>query len=286
MSWHPSDLVSDVDLRDYEEAIISSFGQTTWHGKRTKALEDWLFPILQGRGLDPFRLVTRAECDAVYSYTGSAYTDVTGATRDTSADDLNLATVFVTPGSDALYLGSTRPFRGLFLRLEDQVSTVSGVLSVAYWNGNWESVLLSDGTQQAAGKTLSGGGSVTWLTPYDWSVRSLNSSSRLYWVKVTTTATPSGAKAGQISTIRASVLRAPLTFRTLELIFREAPIAQDGPWEAKATYYAEQADLALQRALPLIGAEFDSDASDAISETESAQTAEEAGGGPWVMERA
>ena len=158
MSWHPADLVTDVDLRDYEESVLTSFGQTTWHGKRTKALEDWLFPILKGRGFDPFRLVTRSEPTSVFSYTASAYTDRTSVVKDTTADDLNLATVFATVGTDALYIGSTEPFRGVFLRLEGNVSSVSGTLSVSYWNGNWESLLVSDGTIQTAGRTLSAGG--------------------------------------------------------------------------------------------------------------------------------
>ena len=141
-------------------------------------------------------------------------------------------------------------------------------------------------TIQTAGRTLSAGGSVSWLLPYDWSARSVNGSDRLYWARITVSATPTGAQAGQIGVIRSSALRAPATFRTLELIFREAPAGEDGPWTAKATYYAEQADVALQRALSIIGGEFDTDNSDQISETEAAQTPEEVGGGPWVLERA
>lgn len=286
MSWHPNDLVTDADLRDYEASILTSFGETTWLAKRTKALEDWLFPILAGRGFDPFRLITRAEVDVAYAHTGGTYTAVTSLVRDTPPDDVNLATVFTTPATDALYLGSTRPFRGVFVRIEDNPSTVASVLSVAYWAGTWTSLLVADGTQDVAGKTLSGGGSVTWLLPMDWTTRAVNNSTRLYWVKVTVSATPTGAKTGQIATIRASALRPPATFRTLELIFREAPIQEQGPWDAKADYYAAQANEALQRALPLVGAEFDSDASDQISETESGQTSDEATGGGWVLERA
>lgn len=286
MSWHPNDLVSDIDLRDYEESVLTSFGQTTWQGKRTKALEDWLFPILKGRGFDPFHLQTRAEADHVWSYTASAYVDRTGVVRSTTDDDLNLATVFATPGTDALYIGSAQPFRGLFLRMETAVSSVSGVLSVAYWNGNWEAVSVSDGTVQTAGKTLSAGGTVTWGLPYDWTTRTISTSTALYWVKVTLSATPTGAQAGQVAVVRSSVLRAPATFRTLALIFREAPASQDGPWLEKAQYYEQEADTALQRALSLVGGEFDTDASGQVSETEAAQTSEEAGGMPWALERA
>jgi hypothetical protein len=286
MSWHPNDLVSDVDLVDYEASILSQFGQTSWQGKRTKALEDWLFPILKGRGFDPHKLRTRADVDQAFGFTGSAYTDVTGVTRDTTDDDLNLATVFTTVGTDALYLGSSAPFRGLFIRMLDAVSSAAGVLSVAYWNGNWEPLLIADGTTQTAGKTLSAGGSVTWLLPVDWMTRAINGSARWYWVKVTVSATPTSAKASQIGVIRASCLRAPATFRTLQLIMAEAPTSQEGPWRDKYQFYQTEADTALQRALQICGAEFDTDQSDQISQTEAAQTPEEAGGVPWSLERA
>lgn len=285
MSWSPNDLVSDVDLRDYEEAILTSFGQTTWQAKRSKALEDWLFPILKGRGFDPYKLRTRAAVEKACAYTGLAYTDRTGVVSDTTDDDLNLATLFASAGSDCLYIGSSQPFRGLFFRLLDAVSSVTGTMSVAYWNGNWENLLIADGTMQVAGKTLSAGGSVTWLLPMDWMVRGVSTYGAYYWVKVTVSATPTSAKAGQIGVIRSSSLRAPATFRTLQLIFQEAPSSSDGPWRDKAEFYKDEADSALQRALVIVGGEFDTDASELIETSEADNTAEEVGGG-WMLERA
>lgn len=286
MSWHPNDLVTDADLRDYESAVMTGFGQTSWQSKRTKAVEDWLFPILKGRGFDPQRLRTRYELDAAWGYTASVYTDIASALKDTTDDDVNLATTFATAGTDALYLGSTSPFKGIFVRLLDAVSTAAGVLSVAYWNGSWENLLVLDNTTQVTGKALSSGGSVTWLLPVDWMTRHVNSSARLYWVKVTVSATPTAAKASQIGTIRQSVLRAPATFRTLQLIMAEAPTGSEGPWREKAEFYKDEADLALTRALLVVGGEFDTTPTDLISPEEAAQTNEQAGGGPWVLERA
>src|SRR4051812_7731493 len=129
MSWHPNDLVTDADLRDYEADILTKFGQTTFQGKRTKALEDWLFPVLKARGFDPGRPRTRYEPEQVWGYTASVYTDGTSAAKDTTDDDLNLATTFATVGTDALYIGSVEPFRGLFVRMLEAVSAVAGVLS-------------------------------------------------------------------------------------------------------------------------------------------------------------
>lgn len=286
MSYHPNDLVSDFDLADYEAGIMSGFGQTSWQGKRTKALEDWLFPILKGRGFDPHRLRTRFEPEQVWGYTGSAYSDKTSAAKDTTDDDLNLATIFATVGTDALYIGSKEPFRGLFVRLLDSPSSVAAALSVSYWNGNWEPLTVSDGTTQAAGKAFSAGGAVSWLLPADWMTRPISTATGYYYVKVTISATPTGAKAGQIGVIRGSSLRAPATFRTLQLIFQEAPTGGNGPWKEKADFYKDEADLALQRALAIVGGEFDSDASDEVSDTESQQTTDQVSGGGWALERA
>jgi hypothetical protein len=271
VSWHLNDLLTDEDLVSYESAILTQFGTTDWQSRRTKALEDWLFPILKGQGFDPHRLRTRYECDSVQGYTASAYTDKTSASQDTTTEDINLATVFATAGTDALYIGSEAPFRGIFLRLHDAVSSIAGTMTVQYWSGGWEAVAILDRTS-VNGKTLAAGGAVTWTMPVDWAVRSVNSVDKLYWVKVTVSATPTGAVASQIGTIRASALRAPTTFRTLQLIFQEAPTGSDGPWASKAEFYRTEADAALARALPIIGGEFDTDESDLISEDESEST--------------
>ena len=283
-SWHPSDLVTDQDLVDYESTILTQFGQSTWLAKRTKALEDWLFPRLRAAGFTPHLFRTRFDASAVLGYTGAVYTDLTAGSQDATTDDVNLAGVFATPANDRLYIGSSEPFRGVYLDLLDAVSSAAGVLSVAYWAGAWKSLAASDGTIIASGKTCSGGGAVTWTLPSDWAMRGVNSTDDAYWVRLSLSATPTGAAARQVAVIRASVLRAPVAFRTLELIMREAGTRGDGPWEAKADSYAEQAGLAFERALPLLGGEFDTDASGQVSATEAAQTSAEVGGG-WRLER-
>ncbi len=284
-TWAPNDLVDDSDLLAYESQIRDSFDVATFAEKRTRALEDWLFPILAAQGFDPQKLRTRATADRVTGYTASAYTDLTSASQNATSDDINLATVFATAGSDALYIGMAAPFRGLFFRLLDNVSSVAGVLTVSYWAGTWKPFAIVDRTIVTAGKTFSGGGSVLWTVPSDWVTRPVNSSGALYYVKATVNATPTGAQCGQIGCIRASRLRAPATLRTLELIFREAPTGSSGPWQAKAEYYAQEAQRAIDRALPLIGGEFDTVPDDLIDAGEQQQTAEEAGGG-WRLERA
>ena len=287
-SWHPTDLVNDTDLYAYERTLPQVFGEELdWADRRTKTLEDWLFPILKGAGYEPQRLRTRHQADPIYAYTASAYVDKTAAAKDTTDDDLNLATIFATAGSDYLYVGSVAPFRGIFLRLLDSVSSATSTMTVSYWNGKWSALTIADGTRAVSGKTLSAGGSVTWTLPVDWATRPVNGSGARYWARISVSATPTGATASQIGVIRRSALCAPATFRTLALIFREAPTSQDGPWERKAAYYETEADAALQRALRIVGGEFDIEEppDDLISPAENAQTSEEASGGGWLLER-
>ena len=286
MSFHPNDLVSDADLFAYERTLPAVFGEDLdWADRRTKALEDWLYPILKGAGYEPHRLRTRHQADPVYAYTSSAFTDKTSASQDTTEGDLNLAAILAT-SSDYLYVGSIAPFRGVFLRLLDAVSSVDATLSVAYWSGRWSGLSIADGTRIGS-KTLSAGGSVTWTLPVDWATRAVNSSGARYWARISVSSAPTGATATQVGAIRRSALCAPATFRTLALIFREAPTSQDGPWERKAAYYESEADAALQRALRIVGGEFDTadPPDDLIDPTENAQTTEQASGGGWLLER-
>lgn len=290
MSWHPNDLVADQDLVDYESAILTNFGASAWLTRRTKVLEDWLFPILKANGYDPQRLRTRFEPDVALQFTASAYTDRTGVLKDDTEDDLTLSTVFATPGTDALFIGSTGPFRGLHWRMLDAVNATAATLTVSYWNDAWTALTVTDGTAKTVGKPFSGGGSMTWPMVADWTIRTLNSSLPLYWVKVTLSAVPATAKVTQCGCIRRSCLAAPAALRTLMAIFREAPTSQDGPWKEKGEYYEKEADAALQRALLIVGGELDTansaKPSDTVDATEAAQSNEEASTlEPWAWER-
>lgn len=286
MSWAPNDLVSVLDLEAYEASIRSTFKVADdFAEKRRRAIEDWLAPILRGRGFDLARLRTRFEPDAVLGYTGAAYTDLGAAATNDATDDLNLATVFATAGSDALYIGSALPFRGLSIRMLEAVSAVSGSLTVSYFNDAWTALAVTDGTAKTTGKPFSGGGALAWRLPDDWTPRKVNGVGPYYWVKVTVSATPTSAKAGQIGCIRRSVLGPAATMRTLLLIMREAPSGGGGPWADKAAWYETEADAALQRALPLLGGEFDTDESDQVSESEAAQTESEVSRSPFRLER-
>jgi hypothetical protein len=148
-------------------------------------------------------------------------------------------------------------------------------------------VQASDETQATTHRPFSRGGSVIWAVPHDWVLRSLNNSAPYYYARLRLSAVPTSARIGQITTIRRSVLCAPVTYKVLASIFREAPINQDGPWADRASYYETEAALALQRALSLVGGEFDADnpADDVLDADDAAQTREDAGS-PLRWERA
>lgn len=283
MSWAPNDLVTDADLLAYESSILTQFGKTDWQTRRQKALEDWLFPLLEARGFDPTRFRTRHAPTKVFGYTSAAYTDKTSAAG--TSDGLNLATILAS-SSDALYLGFAQPFRGALLAMHEAVnSTVDVTFGVGAWTGVWAPVTgLTDGTKVGT-KSGARGGSLTWTLPESTIRRALNSSDELYWVRITAASAPTGAQTGPVTVIRRSRLAAAVTFRTLELIFAEAPADQDGPWREKAERYKTEAEAAFARVVDTIGPEFDTDNDDAIDGDEETQTAASVSGGGWTFER-
>jgi hypothetical protein len=286
MSWMPSDLVTDADLLAYERTILSQHGASDWQQRRQKVLEDWLWPRLRRRGLSPERFRTRFVADAVLGSTSSVFTDYTDAASNTTADDLNLATILAA-SSDYLAIGSSQQFRGVSLRMVDSASSVAATLSVELWLDTWAQVAHTDSTQATSGKPFSKGGSIIWTPSGEWVLRTLNSSDPLYFARLKLSAAPTGATLHQMAVIRRSVLCAPATLKTLALIFREAPTQQDGPWIEKAEYYEREAEHAYVRAEELVGGEFDTTdpPDDVVDATEQGQTTDQVGG-PFRWERA
>jgi len=277
MNWSPSDLVSDDDLLAYEGAILTLWNKGTWQTKRQAALQDWLWPILRAEGYAPRQLRTRVVPHALRAYTAAAWS--------TPTEPITLSSVWATVATDYLYIGSQELFTGLWVELLESVSAVTAALTVQYWGGAWKTLPIADGTKVTAGKTLSGGGSVRWVTPENWDTRDLDDlTAPYYWVRVSVSAKPTGAIAQHLGVIRDSVLRPAAIFRTLALIFHEAPLSSEGPWTEKAEFYEREAAAAMARALPLVGAEMDVDDSNLVDTTEAEQTGAEAGQ-TWSLER-
>lgn len=282
MSWHPNDLVTDADLVSYEQTILTQFGQTDWLRRRAKALEDWLFPLLEQRGFNPQRLRTRHVPVTALSLSGSTYTDHTTAVA--TEDGLNLASVLAAT-TDYLYLGFAEPFRGISVRMADSVSSVSAALDLRVWADGWETPPNVKNETRSGTKAFGKGGAITWDVPEGVALRTINSSASLYWARLSLSAAPTGALAGPWAVIRRSRLAAPVTLRTLALIFREAPSGQDGPWTEKAIWYSDEADKAFLRVADQLGPEFDTDQSDAIDAAERQQTAAQVSNGGLSLER-
>lgn len=284
-SWSPNDFVTDQDLKAYERTILTQFGEIDWPAKRQKAIEDWLFPLMASSGFNPHRLRTRHQPASVFGSTSSVFTDYTSQAKSQTADDIPLATILAS-ATDALYVGAPWQFRGLSMRMLDAVSAQQRILTVEAWCDRWVNLAVTNGTEATDGVPFSKGGAITWMVPEDWVVRPVNNSSPYFWVRLRIDGVPTGAACGQVSVIRRSALAAAATLRTLYYIFREAPIAQDGPWDRKAEQYEQESQHAWERVLPLLGGEFDTvTVDDVIDQDEAAQTTDAVSGGGWSWER-
>jgi hypothetical protein len=280
--WHPNDLLTDLDLAGYERTILTQFGEVDWPTRRQKALDDWLFPLMEGRGFPPSRFRTRAKADQVYSFSATFTDQNTGA--DTS-DGLDLSSLLST-SSKYLYIGAKTPFRGISVRMLDAVNAVSNTLTVQVWADRWVTVTHENGTLVGA-VTFARGGAITWPDVVGVVTREVSTSDPMYWVRLSLSAAPTASTAiGPVSVIRRSRLSAAATYRTLMHIFREAPISQEGPWLDKAAWYEAEAEKAWLRVADQIGPEFDTDGDDKVDGDENTQTAKSVTGGGWSLERA
>lgn len=271
MSLIPADLLTDLDVLALDVRATSDYGtgNATLSEKRRVAVTDWLRPRVEQAGYPAHRHMTRRAPDAAWQLTGGAYTDRISALGDYTSDDLDLNDVFVTVGTDALYVGSREPFRGLYVALVDSLNTVASVASVTYWNGAWTApASLIDGTIATSGKSFSGSGRITWSLPDDWHVRPVNNSPA-YWARLTVSARPTDeTRVGQVLPLSRSRLTYPAACYTLGLLYQEGIGNQRGDYAAKADRFFAEADRALAVALPLAQDEFDVDATGAVDRLE------------------
>lgn len=275
------DIVAELDVRALDVAPFDPmrvFGDEALAAvadKRRLAVQDFIQPALEGHGYNVARHMTRRAPEVAWGYTASAYTTETTTLSDKTVDDLDLNAVLVTPGTDALYLASTKPFRGVWLGMLDSVNTTASVSSMTYWDGGrWAGFeSYDDQTIVTAGKALSGGGLVQWLLPGNWSPRPVPSTATtwLFWVRLQTSARPSAATTlTQALPIRRSRLTLPAAYQTLALLYDEAWGASRGDWKEKAAIYFKRADDALQLVIGLMADEFDTDESGAVTTEDAA----------------
>jgi hypothetical protein len=279
----PGDLLTDAMLEALDSKLALDFGETVADrlaDVRRVAVADWLSPRLERAGYAPSRHRTRRAADAVFGYTGSAYTDYTGAA-------VPLATVLATVATDALYVGLRTPFQALWLGLADHLSTVTAVASLAAWNGTaWASLSsVTDGTQATAGKPFSGGGRFSWWVPEDWPTRAVNGQT-YHWLKLTTSVTPTAAtSADVVHPIVRSRLSYPASLFALSVVYRDAASTRRGAWLDQAKVYEDMATQALEVVLPLVKDEFDVTGDEIAGLADANVETEGPAIGAWSLER-
>lgn len=278
MSWTHLTLVTDADIAALEpEAGHPSepWGQTAWTAARTEAKRDlkiWIDADYASIPGASDRVRDRWAPELVFAYTGSAYTDRTSEVSDNTEEDLNLAGVFATFSTDALYVGADYEFSGLFVKVLDSLNANASVMTVKYWNGSaWTSLSATDGTIAVTGKTLSGSGRVTWTLPSSWERRTLNGSDPYYWVQVTISAAlTAGTAATQILPIRPpDALKRVAAYLSLAHICTglAAQAATPEYWQQKADSYWTKAQDLYTRIRQGGGIPFDVNADDVIEPT-------------------
>lgn len=259
MSYSGLTLVTDAELGQLEPEAVNSaapWGATTWSSQRTEAKRDlkiWLeadFPDVVGVA---DRIVDTWRPDYAFALTGGSYTDITNEVSNDTEDDINLATIFTTVGTDRIYIGAAWEFEALAVLLTDVANANASILSVKYSGpatgaggpANWPALTVTDGTA-ASGKTFGKSGRITWTTPTDWQRERLNGTGdEYYWIELTVSATlTAGAKASQLLPVRApDGLKRVAGYLALHHIYNglAAASADVQVWQAKADQYFTKA---------------------------------------------
>ncbi len=269
-SLSPPELVTDLDLIALDVRAATDFGGSPLVEKRRFAVTDWLRGQLEAYGYPASRHQTRRVPDAVVTLVSSVYADRTGEASSQDADDLQISSVFAGPASNALYVMSGTPYRGVFVGMAETVNAITAVASLTYWNGGaWVAPSsVTDGTQIVSGKSFSGGGLVSWALPEPWAVRAVNGAAG-YWTRWTLSNTlTAGTAIGQLLPLSRSRLTYPAARYALALLYQEGQGNSRGQWKEKADDYFRMAQEDLTRVLPLVADEFDMDDSGGVDPTE------------------
>ncbi|MBP9748740.1 Ig-like domain-containing protein, partial [Patescibacteria group bacterium] len=165
-----------------------------------------------------------AAIDYAYRYSGGAYTDVTGAANNTTANDV---TVGATAANDVLYIGMKSPFDTLYLDVGTWGAGAAGTLKYEYVSGalfganiyKTLAVTSPDSDTNLKTSVSSGQTSVTFARPQDWYASGVVNGQTAYWIKITTTGVYSTAvKANQLK-VRAYNVRLAIGFEFTNDLF-------------------------------------------------------------------
>lgn len=261
MGWAALTLVSDAELGQLEPEATASgapWGAITWANARAEGKRDLKILIEADFASVPNvadRVVDTWRPDWVLAYTGSAFTDLTSDAADKDEDDVALATVFTTFGTDRLYIGCATEFEALRVLMTGTVNNNASILSARYSGpaggatpASWPALTITDGTV-TSGKTFAKSGRITWTMPTDWQREMLNGMSEAYyWLELTVSAAlTAGTAATQILPVRPhDGLKRVAAYLTLAHIFKglAAQAAEPDQWlERAAAYRADAVDL-------------------------------------------
>lgn len=285
MSWDSLVIVDDVDIGRFEpEAIAPStpWGAASWptqieQAKRT--LRAWIdadYGHIVGAS---DRIRDRYAFGHVKGYTGSSFTDYLPEATDDTEEDIPLASIYATPGSDFIYCGARFAYTGVFVHLLDSVNANSSTLTVAYWAKNqWQSApSQSDGTA-VSGATFGQSARVIWARITDWERRSLDGSDEnYYWIRLSVSASlTSGTAASQIAAIRhPETLRTIAAWLSLSYILNGLALQSAEPeeWRTRAQEYRSDARELYDSAKANGMLSIDSDASGVVEPSEVGEAA-------------
>lgn len=112
--------------------------------------------------------------------------DYTDVVNNTLTDSLNVAKMTKSSGATTVYIGATRPLKGVKMYVgtaNDQIAAASGT----YWNGSWTALSSFTDNTKVLEKTLAQTGTITWAdTQSDAKVKIINNQ-QYYWYKLTFT---------------------------------------------------------------------------------------------------
>jgi hypothetical protein len=171
---------------------------------------------------------------------------VTSAARNDTPDDIDLSTVFTTPGTDALYVGTAWGFSGLHVGMTGTKNATTSALTAKYYGpAGWTSLSAADGTSVTA-KTFARAGRVTWIEPTDWQrVRLAGTGEEFFWIELTVSATlTSGTSVVQLLGVRApDGLKRCAAYLTLGHIYNGLAAASPGEerWRLQSDKYFQMA---------------------------------------------
>ncbi len=269
---NPMDLVQEKDVLALDIDATALFGvkNLSIDAKRRVAVTDWLGPKLEAHGFKPNQHQTRHAPRLCVALTGGTYTDLAPTLTNQTPDDLDLADVFVTPSTDALFVGMPSPrFEGVYVAMGDSVNVTPCAATVMTWEGRWVTPPpAADGTEIVSGRAFSGSGRIRWGSRDGMLPRYINNSPG-YWCRIQVNSPPAThTRIGQVLPLIHSRLTYPAALYTLGLLYREGHGTTRGAWLEKANAFFSAAEDAFTLAVGHVADEFDADDSGATDPVE------------------